>query len=119
MDFIIDHLLFASFDSENRIRDIIKDKIEKKELQSFPIFEKGRNPTVEKRKRQIANKEAVEAEELFKDIQKKRGISSIKKLPLENTEDSLKQLIQQKSNSKSSQNFVNYLENKYTSKKTK
>lgn len=67
MDMIMNSVMCATADDEPRIREIIEDMIEKKELKKFKAFTAESQKKRETRKRK-ADKEAVEAEKLAKEM---------------------------------------------------
>ncbi|KAL3891731.1 hypothetical protein ACJMK2_003980 [Sinanodonta woodiana] len=111
MALILDNIMCSTIDDEPRFKKIIKDWIKKKEVPNFSKFSHESKSKAEKRKRE-AEVEAVEAEQLKKEL----GIGA---------NDSLKQLIQKRQQSRATEAdaFFAALEKKYaepkSNKKTK
>jgi len=108
MDAIMETVLCCSADDEPRIGSIIKEAIEKKEIEPYPAFTKETTKKKKARK-QRAEKEKREAEEM----QKEMGLG--------NEDESLTKMIKlrQESRDKNFNNFLTNLEEKYAPKKGK
>ncbi|CAG9795077.1 unnamed protein product [Diatraea saccharalis] len=106
MDYICDQVQFARSEHEPRIRNILNEMIEKKEIPSYKIFT---HEPARKRQRRLAkeNREAEEAEELKNEL----GLEA----------NNLEVMIKQKQNSRAQQldSFLDNLAEKYGGKASK
>ena len=102
---ILDSVMCAREEDEERFRDLINEMIKKKEVKKFKAFNKVSNAEKENRKRERA-KEAAEAEEAAKEMGLGEG------------EDSLRSLIlaRQSNRAASANNFLDGLAEKYSKK---
>ena len=102
---ILDSVMCARDEDEERFREIINEMIKKKEVKKFKAYSKARKAEKENRKREW-EKEAAEAEELKKELGLGEG------------EDSLRSLIlaRQSDRAAASNNFLDGLAEKYSKK---
>ena len=103
MDLIMEEVILAEPDDEDRFRKLLNEAIERKEIRKFRIFTHESLAKREKRRR-VALKEAEEAEEMAEEL----GIKN-------KSEDELKSIIQARSKS-NFENMMANLEAKYAPK---
>lgn len=106
MDKIMQHVIFATLEDEERFRNILHQLIKDEQLPAYFKFTNESRKKKQKR-RNWFEKEAKEAEQM--------------KLEMDNPNDSLQQLIQKRQKNRVSQmdDFFNHLEEKYCNSKSK
>ncbi|XP_077867448.1 dnaJ homolog subfamily C member 9-like isoform X2 [Saccoglossus kowalevskii] len=108
MEMILNTVLCATFEDEDRFQTILKDCVDKTELPPFDAFTKE-NKKMKKARKKKAMAEAAEAEDVAK------------RLGLGDSEDALQAMIKRKQNSRQQEmnDFFSSLEAKYANPKSK
>lgn len=102
IDSILENMLCATVEDEERFREIIENLISKEDLPKFPAFV-SESKKKRKARKQRAQKEAAEAEEMAKEL----GLNA------SSSEDNLKQLIMKRDRKGEMNDIIAGLEAKY------